>query len=856
MIPFVRMESKVANRGGFSYGQQLALENVPDGAADTSGSSLEERFDPTFATRLALREKQIQQNYRPIIGIHKWFARRPGTVFRSLLIAEYNNSEPLETSYWRKHKMTGVIADPFMGGGTPIYEANRLGFSVLGADTNPMAFWIVRQALGRLDIQGFASAAEEVASAIEDVLGTLYETSCVKCGQTAQVKYFIWVKTERCPLCEAVNDLFPGYLLSQNSRHPKHVVVCSECGCLNECDEEPSKDAPIPCAECNGPVYTEGPARRQRVPCRRCGSEYPCVKCGQTAQVKYFIWVKTERCPLCEAVNDLFPGYLLSQNSRHPKHVVVCSECGCLNECDEEPSKDAPIPCAECNGPVYTEGPARRQRVPCRRCGSEYPYPTKDSGHPPAHRMWAMEYHCKECKPTHKGRFFKRPDADDLDRYEQARLRLLETSGLPIPDDEIPRGDETDRLHRWGYRRYREMFTERQLLGLGLLLRRISQVSNPPVRHALLTVFSDFLRYQNMLCRYDAYALKCQDIFSVHGFPVGLVQCENNLLGIPKVGSGSFRHFVEKYRRAKEYCEAPFETQMDGKRKKVVPIPGERIRAEIVRHFPIEDERQAQIAALPATAMPLAPGSLDGVFTDPPYFANVQYAELIDFNYVWLRQALQEEFPEFRPSTTRSPDELTGNVTLGRGIEHFTEGLSTVFRHYAAALKPGAPFVFTYHHNDPSAYVAVVVAILDAGLDCTATLPAAAEMSASLHILGTKSSILDSIFVCRRVNTAHQARVDIRELLEQDAALMAAAEVKVSQGDIRCLASGHIARVAINELRGEWDSGAALSNRMGRAEERLVELARDLDLDSLPRRVLESLTHDRGLMRRSGATSI
>ena len=400
------------------------------------------------------------------------------------------------------------------------------------------------------------------------------------------------------------------------------------------------------------------------------------------------------------------------------------------------------------------------------------------------------------------------------------------------------------------------MFTERQLLGLGLLLRRIGQVANPPVRHALLTVFSDFLRYQNMLCRYDTYALKCQDIFSVHGFPVGLVQCENNLLGIPKVGAGAFRHFVEKYLRAKQYCEAPFETQMDGKRKKVVPITGERIRAEIVRHFPVADERQAQIAASPATAMPLAPGSLDGVFTDPPYFANVQYAELIDFNYVWLRQALQDEFPEFRPSTTRSSNELTGNVTLGKGIEHFTGGLSAVFRHYAAALKPGAPFVFTYHHNDPSAYVAVVVAILDAGLDCTATLPAAAEMSASLHILGTKSSVLDSIFVCRHVNTAPLAHADVRDLLGQDAALMAAAEVKVSQGDIRCLASGHIARVAINELRGGWDSGAALSNRMRRAEERLVELARDLELDSLPRRVLESLTHDRGLMRRSGAPSI
>ena len=719
--------------------------------AAESRSNLERQFDPTFATRLALREKQIQQNYRPIIGIHKWFARRPGTVFRSLLLAEYNGAEPLETSYWREHKLNGVIADPFMGGGTPIYEANRLGFSVLGADTNPMAFWVVRQALGHLDTQEFASAADEVASAVEDIVGEFYETTCLKC-------------------------------------------------------------------------------------------ELP-------AQVKYFIWVKTERCPTCQTVNDLFPGYVLAGDSRHPRHVVVCSECGCLNECDTEPSKDTPIPCADCSSAVYTEGPARRRRVECCRCGTEYPYPARESGHPPVHRMWAMEYHCKECKPTHKGRFFKRPDADDLDRYEQARQRLLSESELPIPDDEIPPGDETDRLHRWGYRRYREMFTERQLLGLGLLLRRITQVSNSPVRHALLTVFSDFLRYQNMLCRYDTYALKCQDIFSVHGFPVGLVQCENNLLGIPKVGAGAFRHFVGKYLRAKQYCEAPFETRQNGKKKEVVPISGERIIAEVVRHFPVEDERQAQIAASPAAAMTLSPGSLDGVFTDPPYFANVQYAELIDFNYVWLRQALRDEFTEFAPPTTRSSDELTGNVTLGRGIEHFTEGLSAVFCHYAAALKPDAPFVFTYHHNDPAAYVAVVVAILDAGLDCTATLPAAAEMSASLHILGTNSSILDTVFVCRRTKHTRQIRADTRETLRQDAALMAAAGVKVSPGDIRCLASGHIARVAINELREGWDRGASLSDRMKRAEECLVELADNLELDSLPSQVLETLAQEQASMK-------
>lgn len=34
------------------------------------------------------------------------------------------------------------------------------------------AFWVVRQALGHLDIHGFVSAATEVASAVEDIVGT------------------------------------------------------------------------------------------------------------------------------------------------------------------------------------------------------------------------------------------------------------------------------------------------------------------------------------------------------------------------------------------------------------------------------------------------------------------------------------------------------------------------------------------------------------------------------------------------------------------------------------------------------------------------------------------------------------
>ncbi|HEY1353095.1 MAG TPA: hypothetical protein VGF67_26065 [Ktedonobacteraceae bacterium] len=696
--------------------------------------SLEEHFNPLFAATLALREKQIQQHYRPVIGIHKWFARRPGSVFRTLLLAEFQGQEALEESYWHAHAFHGVIADPFMGGGTPLFEANRPGFSVVGTDINPMAYWIVRQSFGAIDPGAFGASAAEVAADVEAEIGAFYRTRCVICGHDAIVKYALWVKVETCPHCGSANDLFPSYLLATATRHPRYVLVCGACGTLNECEQQPTAAHPTNCVTCGHALQLRGPAQRQRI-----------------------------RCPACNLV---------------------------------------------------------------------YPYPAPQPLHPPQHRLWALEYHCQVCKPARRGRFFKQPDTEDLARFAQACARLLHYPDLPIPDNDIPAGDETNRLRKWGYQRYRQLFNERQLLGLGLLLRRICTVEPAEIRHALLTVFSDVLRYQNMVCRYDTSALKCQDIFSIHGFPVGLLQCENNLLGIPGVGAGVFRHFVEKYRRAKRYCQMPFETRYRGRRRETVFISGEHLHAHIVNTFPNPYAQEAYLRAAPAPDMPLAPASLDGVFTDPPYFDNVQYAELMDFCFCWLRLGLQNEFEAFSPTTTRSFAELTGNSTLGRGIAHFTEGLSAIFCHYSAALKPGAPFVFTYHHNDPLAYVPLAVALLDAGMNCSATLPAVAEMQASLHLCGTASSVVDSVFVCR-AGVLPQVPEDLERHTAADIRALRSAGLQVSEGDMRCLAAGHIARMVINRLFPTWNAQASLHERMGCVREGMVQRSSHLRLQAM-----------------------
>src|SRR5438874_2059162 len=221
---------------------------------------IEKNFDIAFVADLALREKQIQQNYRPIIAVHKWFARRPGTLFRSLLLAEFADV-PLREAFYQGRSFKNVsVLDPFMGGGTTLVEANRLGCAVTGFDINPMAYWIVREEIETLDLPAYIEAANILRDALEIKIGRLYRTRCLKCGSPeAHAKYFLWVKSLDCRKCTKPVDLFPHYLLSEDRRHPTNVFVCWKCGALHE---GKSRREPSPCGHCGVPPNLDFVAKR------------------------------------------------------------------------------------------------------------------------------------------------------------------------------------------------------------------------------------------------------------------------------------------------------------------------------------------------------------------------------------------------------------------------------------------------------------------------------------------------------------------------------------------------------------------------------------------------------------------
>ena len=97
----------------------------------------------SIVSKLAQDETGKRQYYRPVYSLHKWWARRPGALFRAIILLATEQTNKLFTTtngsvspyseYFNDHNLENVIIlDPFMGGGTTLVEANRLGAKVIG----------------------------------------------------------------------------------------------------------------------------------------------------------------------------------------------------------------------------------------------------------------------------------------------------------------------------------------------------------------------------------------------------------------------------------------------------------------------------------------------------------------------------------------------------------------------------------------------------------------------------------------------------------------------------------------------------------------------------------------------------
>src|SRR5256885_5536334 len=135
-----------------------------------------EAFAFEFVSELAERESWRKEVHRPVYHIHKWWAQRLGSVFRGILLGSALPADTqLPKSFHLQHSFGHItVFDPFMGSGTTIGEAHKLGMTALGRDINPVAVAAVFTAPGPLRRRAILAAFEMLSARGGEQIRGLY----------------------------------------------------------------------------------------------------------------------------------------------------------------------------------------------------------------------------------------------------------------------------------------------------------------------------------------------------------------------------------------------------------------------------------------------------------------------------------------------------------------------------------------------------------------------------------------------------------------------------------------------------------------------------------------------------------
>ncbi len=151
------------------------------------------------------------------------------------------------------------------------------------------------------------------------------------------------------------------------------------------------------------------------------------------------------------------------------------------------------------------------------------------------------------------------------------------------------------------------------------------------------------------------------------------------------------------------------------------------------------------------------------VCTDPPYYDNIQYADLSDFFFVWLRRNVREVWPD-ECATLVSPkgNELVANHwragSKTAAKEHFESGMAKVMEQIASVQHENFPATIFYAFKQQeiksgettsTGWETFLQALVDAGLEITATWPMRTEMPGGLRATGAAMLASSVVLACR-----------------------------------------------------------------------------------------------------------
>ncbi|WP_436910207.1 DUF1156 domain-containing protein [Halosimplex marinum] len=659
------------------------------GEGEDTSLPIERGFPIERVNEIAEKESRAKQYYRPVYTMHKWWARRPGCLFRAIslysLLDENTTADDVEVYEPGENQQLGEggpdesdlveaiddvdmddpeslwdfypkdvrikdkkILDPFMGGGTSLVEASRFGVESRGMDLNPVAWFVTKKQLdaGQTDVEKLEDAFEQVKEDVANEIKQYYQTPCPNGDHDADVMYNFWVKELDCVSCGHTVPLFKDYRVAAGryENDDKYNILCPDCGAITLVSDWQDESE---CNECDYAfVPKNGNVSR--------GGYYNCPECGQKESITDGIQQQD--------------GYNL--------------------------------------------------------------------------RLYAVEYYCEECdqqgleKSAHKG--YKQAEVADKQLFEKARQEWNTRTDLHnyVPDENIPPGhmtSERNPVYDHGYEEWTDMFNERQLLALSKILSSIDNVSDQDIREYLLLALTGILRTNTMMVGYDQTYNKVVNIFKTNSFDPPRTPCEGNVWGA-KFGRGTFESIFDMVRDAVRYANAPTDRYIN---ESGDTVETSEFAQPIGQNSEVYQDDMRNISA---------ENEYDAVITDPPYYDNIIYSEVADYFYVWQKILLEDEYPGFDQKKTPRAESIVTNPYLDKTAEDFEHEMGEALNVINRALKDDGTLAFTYHHSDEESWGELLESLCENDFEVTATYPINSDLN---KFIGGEAVAFDIVIVAR-----------------------------------------------------------------------------------------------------------
>ena len=190
-------ETNLPHAGFIRESRQMILDELTCVSSSEYSSRIDYSFPEQFVDDLSRQEVFNKHLFRPNTYLHKWWARRCGSTFRTIL--KQFAPDAGRSDYYAPGGLEGkTVLDPMMGGGTTLHEAIRLGANVIGADIDPIPITQARASLSPARLPDLRAAFDSFFADLYGSLRHYYQTECPTCSRTTAIQYTLHGMRKKC----------------------------------------------------------------------------------------------------------------------------------------------------------------------------------------------------------------------------------------------------------------------------------------------------------------------------------------------------------------------------------------------------------------------------------------------------------------------------------------------------------------------------------------------------------------------------------------------------------------------------------------------------------------------------------